>query len=364
MMTHYEERLEKDLAKIRSETARIARGVQEALKESVHALLAGDAERAYAVMLGDHPINRAVRRNDRRCHAFVARHLPSAGHLRFVSATLRLDVELERIGDYAVAIAREAVQLSEPPSSTIARDIEMIAERTHRILGEALRAFLEGNPELARATKRSAYDVEQIYENVFDDLLTEGERRTRPLKDLFALLVVYNRIDRVADQAKNICEDTLFAVLGETKQPKVYRVLFVDERNDCASQIAEAIANKAFPESGEYDSAAWNPADELSPTLLGFMERKGHTLERAVASSMATTVHELNDYHVVVSLNGEVRERLEELPFSTIFLRWDVGACPEDMKAPDAEEQLDDIYRALAGHIEDLMVELRGEDAE
>lgn len=363
-MTHYEERLERDLSKLRGETARIAQAVQQAFKESVHALLAGDDERAYAVILGDLPINRAVRRSDQRCHAFVARHLPSAGHLRFVSSTLRLNVELERIGDYAVAIARETVQLSEPPTSTIARDIEMIAERTNRVLAEAIRAFLDGNAELARATKSNAYDVEQIYENVFNDLLEEGERRSRPLKDLFALLIVYNRIDRVADQAKNICEDTLFAVAGETKQPKVYKVLFVDAHNDCASQIAEAIAHKAFPGSGEYDSAGWDPVDELSPMLLGFMERKGHTLEQAVASSMATTVHEFNDYHVVVSINGDVRPHLSELPFGTIFLRWTVGECPQDLSGPDAEQKLDDIYGALAGHIEDLMVTLRGEDAE
>ncbi len=362
-MTHYEERLEADLVEIRAATASIAQSVQHAFRESIHALLAGDAERAYAVVLGDHPINRAVRASDRRCHAFVARHLPSAGHLRFVSATLRLNIELERVGDYAVAIAREAVQLSEAPSAAIARDIEMIAERTERVLGEAMRAFLEGNAELARATKQAAYDVENIYENVFNDLLDEGERRTRPLKDLFALLVVYNRIGRVADQAKNICEDTIFAVSGETKQPKVYKVLFVDERNDCVSQIAEAIARKAFPNSGAYDSAAWTPAGGLSPELLGFMERKGHTLERAVASSMATTVHELNDYHVVVSINGDVRDHIDTVPFATIFLRWDVGACPEDMTSC-SDEQLDGIYRELAGHVEDLMVALRGEDAD
>lgn len=363
-MTHYEKRLEEDLTEIRARTARIAQSVQAALKESVHALLAGDTERAYGVVLGDHSINRAVRANDRRCHAFVARHLPSAGHLRFISSTLRLNVELERIGDYAVAIARESVQLSEPPTSAIARDIEMIAERTHRVLGEALRAFLEGNAELARATKRSAYEVENIYENVFNDLLSEGEQGNRPLKDLFAMLVVYNRIGRVADQAKNICEDTIFAATGETKQPKVYKVLFVDVHNDCTSQIAEAIAKKAFPHSGEYDSAAWDPADKLSPVLLGFMERKGHALPGAVASSMATTVHELNDYHVIVSLNGDVSEHISERPFATIFLRWNVGECPPDLDAPGAEKRLDDTYRELAGRIEDLMVELRGEDAD
>lgn len=363
-MTHYEERLEKDLSRIRSESARIAQSVLHALKESVHSLLAGDSERAYAVVLGDHPINRAVRASDRRCHAFVARHLPSAGHLRFISATLRLNVELERIGDYAVSIAREAVQLSEPPTSGIARDIELIAERTQRILGEALRSFLDDNAELAKATKKTAYDVENIYENVLSDLLEEGEKKSRPLKDLFALLVIYNRIGRVADQAKNICEDTIFAVTGETKQPKVYRVLFVDAHNDCASQIAEAIGHKAFPRSGQYDSAGWEPADKISPALLGFMERKGHSLGNAVASSLATTVHELNDYHVVVSINGDVRQHIDRVPFATIFLSWDVGPCPEDLDAPASEAQLDAVYRELAARIEDLMVSLRGEDAD
>jgi len=363
-MTHYEERLEKDLGRIRSATADIGESVQQALKESVHALLAGDTERAYAVVLGDLPINRAVRANDRRCHAFVARHLPSAGHLRFVSATLRLDVELERIGDYAVAIARETVQLSEAPTAAIARDIELIAERTHDILGEALRSFLDSDAELARATKQNAYDIAQIHEGVFDDLLAEGERRTRPMKDLLALLMAVNRIGRVADQAKNICEDTLFAVAGETKQPKVYKVLFVDAHNDCGSQIAEAIGKKAFPRSGDYDSAAWDPADTISPMLRGFMERKGHALESAVASSLATTRHQLKDYHVVVSINGDVRRHIDTLPFATIFLSWDVGDCPVDLDAADAEQRFAGVYRELAGRIEDLMVTLRGEDAE
>ncbi len=363
-MTHYEERLQEDLARIRSESAHIAEAVQHALRESVHALLAGDTQRAYSVVLDDHPINRRVRASDRLCHAFVARHLPSAGHLRFISSTLRLNVELERIGDYAVAIARESVQLTEPPTSAVARDIELIAERTQRVLGEAVRSFLEGNAELAKATKKTAYDVENIYENVFNDLIDEGNKGTRPLKDLFALLVVFNRIGRVADQAKNICEDTIFAVTGETKQPKVYKILFVDARNDCTSQIAEAIGRKAFPESGQYDSAGWEPSSAISPELLGFMERKGHSLDGAVASSLATTVHELNDYHVIVGINGDVRQHIDDVPFSTIFLTWDVAECPADMAASEAEARLDDIYRQIAAHLEDLMVSLRGEDAD
>ena len=71
------------------------------------------------VVLGDLVVNRRVRKLDSKCHAFVARHLPSAGHLRFVSSVLRLSIALERVGDYAVIIARELAQLESPPPQQV-----------------------------------------------------------------------------------------------------------------------------------------------------------------------------------------------------------------------------------------------------
>jgi len=111
-MTHYEERLEKDLVRLREGVATVGNKVQQALEHAVRALLERDHELAYDTVLGDMPINRDVRAMDRHCHVFVARHLPSSGHLRYVSSVMRLNVALERIGDYAVAISREAVQLT------------------------------------------------------------------------------------------------------------------------------------------------------------------------------------------------------------------------------------------------------------
>ena len=110
---------------------------------------------------------------------------------------------------------------------------------------------------------------------VFEDLLREGEEREGRLNDLFALLVIFNRLDRVIAQAKNICEETLFAVAGETKAPKMYRVLFLDEKNDCASLLAEAYANKAFPEAVAAASAGWAPAEGVEPRVQLFMDPRG-----------------------------------------------------------------------------------------
>ncbi len=381
-MSHYEARLEADLAKIRGRVKDVGAWVEKAVTEAVHALLAGNRSRSYEIILGDLPINREVRSIDRDCHAFVARHLPSAGHLRFVSSVLRLIVELERIGDYAATICREAVQLSETPTGTVARDLELMADQSRRVLSQAMRGWNEANAELARGTVGMTKQASGASHKVFEDLLREGKEDPRPLKDLFALLVVFNRLDRVIAQAKNICEETLFAVAGETKAPKRYRILFVDQKNDCQSQLAEAYARKAFPESGEYSSAGWAPAEGLEPRCQVFMERHGLDTSGLEPALLEPMHDELASFYVIVSLgpfaplapsaplrgdvgdSGDPRPHIKEMPFHTVLLEWDVGPGPEDMDQERAEKLLEEAYKKIAHHIRQLMETLRGEEAD
>jgi phosphate transport system protein len=360
-MSHYEERLAGDVAAIRRRVEGVGAKVLAAQENAVRALLTGDRDLAGETILGDLPINREVRAIDRECHAFVARHLPSAGHLRFVSSVLRLDIELERIGDYAVSVCRESLRLSASPPATVQRDVELMADQGRRVLKQALRAWNEANAELARGTLGMADQVAGTFHKVFADLLREGEADRRPLKDLFALLAIFVRLSRVADQSKNICEETLFTVTGEIKPPKVYRVLFVDERNDCHSQLAEAYARKAYPESGRYASAGWAPAPTVEPRCLSFMDR--NRLDTGDLEPVALDSIQLSSYHVIVSLGGDVRPHVPEVPYSTTVLEWDVGRGPEGMDQERAEKLLAETTRRIAEEVRELMETLRGEGA-
>jgi phosphate transport system protein len=362
-VTHYEERLEQDRGRIRAGVVAVAAKIDTALRQAVRSILTGDHALAYRTVLGDLPINRDVRELDRLCHAFVARHLPSARHLRYVSAVLRLNVALERTGDYAVAISRESVRLSKPPPETVRRDIEQLADRVQHVLAQALQAFADESAELARGTIGMADQIARSFDNVFRDLELAGEQGKRPVRDLLALLVVLNRLSRVGDQAKNVCEETIFAVTGETKPPKIYRVLFVDEKNDCVSQLAEAFARKAYPESGVYASAGWNPASQICPSLSRFLERNGYDVRAARPKEMNEFVPELADFHVVVGLSPEARRNLPEIPFHTALLQWDVGACPADLGAEAVDPAIGEVHARIAQHVEDLMRTLRGEAA-
>ncbi len=356
-MSIYEERLAEDLETIRRDLESLSSSVQTALRDGVQALLRADTSAANLVVLGDPGVNRAFRALDRACHAFVVRHLPSAGHLRFVSSVMRINVALERMGDYAVTVGRETAQISGPPPELLARDIDMIAHQALGMLEAAMRAFLESDEDLARGTRGQAYQLDVTFQRVYDELVECGEEDVCSTKDLFALLAVLTSLGRVGDVAKNICEETLFTLTGETKEPRVYNILFIDEENDCTSQLAEAVARKAFPESGRYSSAGWAPAEEVDPSLLGYAGEYGLDLGAARTDRLDALTSRLSDFHVVVSLGGDPSEHLPEIPYRTVILSWDVparsGASPQ---GPD----LDGLRKDLQGRIRRLMETLQG----
>lgn len=360
-MSHYEERLEQDLGTIRQHLAKMASQVEDGVRNAVHALQTGDHELATSTILADHPINRAMRENDRLCHAFIAVHLPSAGHLRLLSSVIRANIALERIGDYAVTIARVSEQLSAPPTGHMAREVERFATEAQTMLHQAVTAFNELNAEMARATMVMEQEMEYDLDAVYSELTDRSD--VQEIKELLAVFVVLTHLKRVADQAKNLCEETVFAVTGETKAPKVYNILFVDEDNSTLSQMAEAIARKSFPRSGNYSSAGRHPAATVNPMVIQFLEQHGVDTTGLTPKALSVTHQELVEKHLIISLQGPVRNYLPVIPFHTTALQWDVGSLPAAGAAAVATEDLEAVYRSLAVRVRDLMYLLRGEDA-
>ncbi len=352
-MSHYEERLERDLSQIKQQVALLAGLVEKALDNAVHALLADDDALAYATVLADNRINAVSRELDRMRMAFIGVHLPSGSHLRLMAAVVRTNVALERIGDYAVTICREAVRIVRP-QGLLEREIELMANESRQMLKQAVDAFLEGNAEKAKATMVIADQVERTFDVVFDDLVGQGDNFS--VKDLFAYLTVFNSLERVSDQAKNICEDTVYAVTGQDKGAKSFRILFLDEDNSLLGPVAEAIARKNFPDVGEYHSRGRN-AGTLDSTAIALLQDLGIDLESHQPQAMPAHHRELATFHVIVSLQGPVKSYVEEIPFSTVALEWEIirpGGVQPDLRM---------VTREIALQISNLATVLRGEEA-
>lgn len=360
-MSHYEERLERDLCALQERIKWMSSQVQKGLADAVRALQEGDHQLAGHAIMADHPINRAMREIDAACHAFIAVHLPSGKHLRLLSSVIRVNISLERIGDYAVTIARASEQLSKPPTGHMASELARFSGEVQGMLGQAIDAFNNLDADLAARTMVLEEKMEYDLDGIYAELMTNPEESNA--KSLLTTFTVFTHLKRAADQAKNLCEDAVFAATGKTKEPKIYNILFIDGDNSGASQMAEAIARKSFPGSGTYASAGASPATAVDPSMVGFLEDLGIDISAATPQGIHYNEHELAEFHLVIGLQGPVRDSLPQLPFHTSGMEWDVGAgAPGPGQPPDAE-QLKTLYRELGSQISEMMHMLRGEDA-
>ena len=214
-MSHYEERLQQDLDRIKDRVLALGNLVKTALDDAVRALLTGNASLAHMTVLRDGPINRKTRAIDKLCHEFIAVHLPSAGLLRLVSTIIRANIALERIGDYAVTICRESMQLGDAPGSATAREMEQLADKARGMLADAISALNSSDPQLARATIERASNLQRQLESIYGDLIANQEYEEP--HELIAVFVIFSMLKRVSDQAKNLCEETVLAATGEDK---------------------------------------------------------------------------------------------------------------------------------------------------
>ncbi len=347
-MSHFEERMETDLRNIRDKVWNIGEAVEDALHNAKKVLILRDSELAYKTVLDDHPINRASRECDRLCHTFIARHLPGAGPLREMAATSRVNVALERIGDYAVTMCREALQITSPLSPLLSSQIDSKFDESISILSEARKSFLTGNSEMAIALMKMAKRVQGEMDSVYEALYAEDDHMDGAT--MMAVYVVFSLIKRIADQAKNICDQTVYAVKGIAKIPKTYRILFLDQAGAGAAQLATAIGRKNFSDSGYFLPATPDVADPLSAQLKDFLVERGLPEEDLTTEQLAVTEHDLDDFFVVVGLNGKVEDYISKVPFHTSALDWEL---------PEGGD-LTETYRVLHEKIQELMTLLAG----
>lgn len=350
-MSHLEERMETDLNYIRDWLWKLGDEVERALRTAKKVLMLRDPTMAYDIILGDHPINRDSRECDRLCHTFIARYLPGAGALREMASTIRINVVLERIGDYAVTISREALQLSGPLPERFAIHIDGLADDAIDILSASRSAFREGNAERAIALMQAAKRMEGRMDPLYEELFAADDRMDGPT--MMAIFTVFNMFRRVADQSKNICDQTVYAVRGVAKIPKVYPILFLDQPGSGLGQLAAAIGRHSFPETAQFMVATPGGSEPLSPALRDFLGEAGLPDQDLETEPLAALEHDLAHFIVLVSVNGKVSDYVQKMPFHTSARNWSI---PTDV-------DLAEHYRQLRREITDLITLLAGDTA-
>ncbi|MDA0378357.1 MAG: hypothetical protein O3C45_03595 [Bacteroidetes bacterium] len=348
-MSLLEKRLATDLQDIQQGILRLGRSVHKALSHAVGGLLTADRSLSYRAMLGDHPINREVDALNLKCHRFIAKHLPSAGHLRFISSSLRIIILLERLGDYAVTISREATQLDAALEGAFKSDLENTATHALSMLSAALDAYDKEDAALAGETAGMAKRVVREYVMAYSDLLVpEGGLLSRG--DQFARLVIIRQIERISDQAKNLCEEVVFFTTGETKQRPRYRLLFLDAKDDGATQLAVAICRKYHADRIQADSMGLQPASDIRADVRALCETRGLDLSGLDPSGLYADATLWANHDVLVTFDSDISVYLDRVPYGVVPVRWDF---PENAS-------IESVFQVTSSRVDDLVHLVRG----
>ena len=362
--THYEEHLQRDIDLIRAKISNMAQLADRALRDSLAALAEKNLTRAYSVILRDQYIDELEKEIDRLCLEFLVRQQPVAGHLRFAYATIKLNLELERIGDYAESIARQVLKVSDLHERLPIKAFTELANVSIPMLRKAIKAFLEQDPKLARETMTDEETADQLRTGLDAELLRLEQNNTIPLAALNPLQTIARRFERVADQARNICEETLYMCTGEYMKHKgaeVLRILFVDENNSCRSQMAEGIAN-ALDRRGFVFTSAGLEARAIDWRTVEFMKEKGIDISRQSAKAVGQ-IPNLDHYQVIIALAKSAQKVFPPLPTKTVGLDWNVedpSRLPGSLA--DVRGEYEETFQYINRHVRELVQALVGDN--
>ncbi|MGE0815601.1 MAG: phosphate signaling complex protein PhoU [Vicinamibacterales bacterium] len=185
---------------------------EERVREAVHALVSRDAALAEQVLTGDEPINELHIEIDDRCFKLLALHQPMAADLRTIVAAVKINTDLERVGDLAVNIAEAAKRyLLHPPVKPLI-DLPRMGAIAQRMLRDALDAFVRRDTALAEAVLAADDELDALKSQIFRELLTYMTRDQATIEPALDLVLVSRHLERIGDHATNIAEDVIFLV--------------------------------------------------------------------------------------------------------------------------------------------------------
>ena len=355
MPSHYEDSLQNDIDRIQRKVAEMARLAESALKACLKALATRDRQVAYAVILRDRRIDELEKEVDRLCLEFLIRQQPVARHLRFAYITIRVNLELERIGDYAESIARQTLKLAGMNAHIPLERFQQIGSLSIPMLRDAVKAFIIGDDALARDVLGRESEVDALRSVINNELFKLRQDDAIPLEALTPLMTIARRFERVSDQATNICEEVIYMVSGEYPRKftgETWRMVFIDERNSCRSQMAEAIGSLLNRPQFVFASAGLTPT-QVDPGTVEFMRSKGVDLSHAKTHSVAQLPN-LDAAQIIVALAPAAKKAFPK-PTKAVCLDWSL-ADPSAVTGTAEEKRAayESAYQFLREHITEL----------
>mgnify|MGYP001403599939 FL=1 len=211
------EDFEKNLKGVEDDVVQLSNMVEKAIFKSIEALKERDISASQKIVDDDDVIDEKQQAIEDRCIDLIALEAPMAGDLRVLIAAMMVANELERMGDYAEGIAKISLSMGNLPPLKPLIDIPRMADKSVDMLRRSTQAFVNRDVESATAVILDDDEVDDIYDQVYRELLTYMTADPSTVQRATYLLWVAHDLERVADRTTNIAERVIYLVTGETK---------------------------------------------------------------------------------------------------------------------------------------------------
>ncbi len=203
-----------DLEDLRGRLLRMGSLCEEMVHYAVKVVVERDDKHLPAVQDWERQVNAAHIDIDEVCLRLIALHQPAAGDLRLIAAAIKINSDLERVGDQAVNIAETGVYLLKEPVIKLG-DIPRMVEVAAGMLKDSLDAFARGDVDLARDVIKRDDEEDRLKSQTFNELVTLMQRDASAIQRGMDIILIARNLERIADHATNIAEDVIFMVLGK-----------------------------------------------------------------------------------------------------------------------------------------------------
>src|SRR5256714_15616030 len=188
---------------------------EDRVRTAVDALVRRDPDAVARVIDGDRPINQLHIEIDNRCFTLLALHQPMAVDLRAIVSAVKINTDLERVGDLAINIAEAVARYAQHPPVKKLIDIPRMASIAQSMLRDALDAFVRQDTELAQAVLNEDDELDALKTQIFRELLTYMLADPHTVEPALDLILISRHLERIGDHATNVAEDVIFMVLAK-----------------------------------------------------------------------------------------------------------------------------------------------------
>lgn len=351
-----ERKLDEELLQLKKKIFEMISLIDLLIEKSVNALISRDEKIADEIEKKDEEVDNFENEIDKYCLELLARYQPAAIDLRFITSIMKINNDVERIGDLATTIAHKTKIIIRHGVIEVPDNIFELKKIIQNMLKDVVKALTDFNSEKAIEICKTDRIIDKIYVETFRQIIDLIIKNKIAVKAGIELILIIKYLERIADHITNIAEDIVYMVKGESikhKKDKI-NVLFVCVHNSARSQMAEAYLNNLAGDRFFAESAGIEPGI-LNPYVVEVMKEDGIDISGNKTKSVFDFYKQGKIYSYVITVcDTEAAERCPVFPGGGKRLHW---SFPDPSKFTGTKEEILENVRKIRDDIKNRIKE-------